>query len=68
MLFSRDADSMPRIWTGKEDIKAITKDARAAVLFLHLLSLLCHCFHYLEKELVTLRVISLYLLAPCLVY
>ncbi|KAG2658544.1 hypothetical protein PVAP13_1KG302010 [Panicum virgatum] len=29
-LFSRDADSMPRVWTGKEDIKAITKTARSA--------------------------------------
>jgi hypothetical protein len=29
-LFSRDADSMPRMWTGKEDIKAITKTARSA--------------------------------------
>ncbi|WVZ75335.1 hypothetical protein U9M48_023401 [Paspalum notatum var. saurae] len=31
-LFSRDADSMPRVWTGKEDIKAITKTARSASL------------------------------------
>ncbi|XP_009389470.2 protein ROOT HAIR DEFECTIVE 3 [Musa acuminata AAA Group] len=31
-LFSHDADSMPRIWTGKEDIKAITKTARSASL------------------------------------
>ncbi|THU72093.1 hypothetical protein C4D60_Mb04t08460 [Musa balbisiana] len=31
-LFSRDADSMPRVWTGKEDIKAITKSARSASL------------------------------------
>ncbi|KAJ1279210.1 hypothetical protein BS78_04G138000 [Paspalum vaginatum] len=29
-LFSRDADSMPRVWTGKEDIKSITKTARSA--------------------------------------
>ncbi|WOK99173.1 protein ROOT HAIR DEFECTIVE 3 [Canna indica] len=29
-LFSHDADSMPRVWTGKEDIKAITKTARCA--------------------------------------
>ncbi|KAJ3671153.1 hypothetical protein LUZ60_008579 [Juncus effusus] len=28
-LFSRDAD-MPRVWTGKEDIKSITKTARSA--------------------------------------
>ncbi|URD87803.1 GTP-binding protein that may be involved in cell development (By similarity) [Musa troglodytarum] len=31
-LFSHDVDSMPRIWTGKEDIKAITKTARSASL------------------------------------
>ncbi|RWR72594.1 protein ROOT HAIR DEFECTIVE 3-like protein [Cinnamomum micranthum f. kanehirae] len=31
-LFSRDSDSMPRVWTGKEDIKAITKTARSASL------------------------------------
>ncbi|KAK7294341.1 hypothetical protein RJT34_17230 [Clitoria ternatea] len=30
MLFSHDSDSMPRIWTGKEDIRAITKTARSA--------------------------------------
>ncbi|KAL9387931.1 hypothetical protein Peur_021055 [Populus x canadensis] len=32
MLFSHDSDSMPRIWTGKEDIRAITKTARSASL------------------------------------
>ncbi|CAA6666153.1 unnamed protein product [Spirodela intermedia] len=31
-LFSRDSDSMPRVWTGKEDIRAITKVARTASL------------------------------------
>ncbi|KAJ8643423.1 hypothetical protein MRB53_005171 [Persea americana] len=31
-LFSCDSDSMPRVWTGKEDIKAITKTARSASL------------------------------------
>ncbi|GLJ11016.1 hypothetical protein SUGI_0140450 [Cryptomeria japonica] len=31
-VFSHDADSMPRVWTGKEDIRAITKDARSASL------------------------------------
>ncbi|KAK1362827.1 Protein ROOT HAIR DEFECTIVE 3-like [Heracleum sosnowskyi] len=31
-LFSQDSDSMPRIWTEKEDIRAITKTARAASL------------------------------------
>ncbi|ERN01546.1 protein ROOT HAIR DEFECTIVE 3 isoform X1 [Amborella trichopoda] len=31
-LFSHDNDSMPRVWTGKEDIRKITKDARAASL------------------------------------
>jgi hypothetical protein len=30
MLFSHDSDSMPRVWTGKEDIRAITKTARTA--------------------------------------
>ncbi|XP_042036493.1 protein ROOT HAIR DEFECTIVE 3-like isoform X2 [Salvia splendens] len=32
MIFSHDADSMPRVWTGKEDIRAITKTARSASL------------------------------------
>lgn len=31
-LFSHDADSMPRVWTGKDDIRAITKVARSASL------------------------------------
>ncbi|XAR67631.1 hypothetical protein NMG60_11002472 [Bertholletia excelsa] len=31
-LFHHDADSMPRVWTGKEDIQAITKMARSASL------------------------------------
>ncbi|RZC51793.1 hypothetical protein C5167_020219 [Papaver somniferum] len=31
-LFSRDSDSMPRVWTGKEDIRGITKAARSASL------------------------------------
>ena len=31
MLFSHDSDSMPRVWTGKEDIRAITKTARSSV-------------------------------------
>ncbi|XP_051115883.1 protein ROOT HAIR DEFECTIVE 3-like [Andrographis paniculata] len=31
-LFSRDSDSMPRVWTGKEDIRAITKTARSSSL------------------------------------
>ncbi|KAL8113723.1 protein ROOT HAIR DEFECTIVE 3-like isoform X1 [Apium graveolens] len=31
-LFSQDSDSMPRVWTGKEDIRAITKTARSASL------------------------------------
>ncbi|KAI4330680.1 hypothetical protein MLD38_028942 [Melastoma candidum] len=31
-LFSHDNDSMPRVWTGKEDIRAITKTARSASL------------------------------------
>ncbi|WOK98505.1 hypothetical protein Cni_G07217 [Canna indica] len=31
-VFSHDKDSMPRVWTGKEDVKRITKEARAAAL------------------------------------
>ncbi|KAF6146737.1 hypothetical protein GIB67_009023 [Kingdonia uniflora] len=31
-LFSLDSDSMPRVWTGKEDIQAITKTVCAASL------------------------------------
>ncbi|KAH9664989.1 protein ROOT HAIR DEFECTIVE 3 [Citrus sinensis] len=31
-LFSHDSDSMPRVWTGKEDIRGITKLARSASL------------------------------------
>lgn len=31
-LFNHDADSMPRVWTGKEDIRAITKIARSSSL------------------------------------
>ncbi|OMO70466.1 Root hair defective 3 GTP-binding protein, partial [Corchorus capsularis] len=31
-VFSHDNDSMPRVWTGKEDIKTITKEARTASL------------------------------------
>ncbi|KAK7402264.1 hypothetical protein VNO78_14390 [Psophocarpus tetragonolobus] len=31
-LFSHDSDSMPRIWTGKEDIRAINNSARSACL------------------------------------
>ncbi|KAE9467920.1 hypothetical protein C3L33_00173, partial [Rhododendron williamsianum] len=31
-LFSQDSDSMPRVWTGKEDIRAITKMARLSSL------------------------------------
>uniref|UniRef100_A0A7N0SX25 Protein ROOT HAIR DEFECTIVE 3 homolog n=1 Tax=Kalanchoe fedtschenkoi TaxID=63787 RepID=A0A7N0SX25_KALFE len=31
-LFSRDSDSMPRVWTGKEDIRGITRNARTASL------------------------------------
>ncbi|XP_057754939.1 protein ROOT HAIR DEFECTIVE 3 homolog 2-like [Arachis stenosperma] len=31
-VFNHDADSLPRVWTGKEDIRAITRDARSASL------------------------------------
>ncbi|PQP97230.1 uncharacterized protein Pyn_09596 [Prunus yedoensis var. nudiflora] len=30
-VFNYDSDSMLRVWTGKEDIRSITKDARSAV-------------------------------------
>lgn len=29
--FNHDKDSMPRVWTGKEDIRAITREARLEV-------------------------------------
>ncbi|PQP97228.1 protein ROOT HAIR DEFECTIVE 3 homolog 2 [Prunus yedoensis var. nudiflora] len=31
-VFNYDSDSMPRVWTGNEDIRSITKDARSASL------------------------------------
>ncbi|CAL0301044.1 unnamed protein product [Lupinus luteus] len=31
-MFNHDNDSLPRVWTGKEDIRAITRDARSASL------------------------------------
>nr|KAJ0210225.1 hypothetical protein LSAT_V11C400194890 [Lactuca sativa] len=31
-IFNHDNDSMPRVWTGKEDIRAITKMARSSLL------------------------------------
>ncbi|KAL8033898.1 hypothetical protein ABFX02_13G186200 [Erythranthe guttata] len=31
-VFNHDEDFMPRVWTGKEDIKAITKEARCECL------------------------------------
>uniref|UniRef100_A0A2N9IM73 GB1/RHD3-type G domain-containing protein n=1 Tax=Fagus sylvatica TaxID=28930 RepID=A0A2N9IM73_FAGSY len=31
-VFNHDNDLMPRVWTGKEDIRAITKNARSASL------------------------------------
>nr|CAB3462560.1 unnamed protein product [Digitaria exilis] len=31
-VFSHDKDSIPRVWTGKEDVHAIAKDARSAAL------------------------------------
>lgn len=30
-VFSHDKDSIPRVWTGKEDVRAIAKEARSAV-------------------------------------
>ncbi|KAF3796049.1 ROOT HAIR DEFECTIVE 3 protein [Nymphaea thermarum] len=32
MVFSHGHDSIPRVWTGKEDIRSITKNSRAAAL------------------------------------
>ncbi|EMS50703.1 Protein ROOT HAIR DEFECTIVE 3-like protein 1 [Triticum urartu] len=32
VVFSHDKDSMPRTWTGKEDVRAIAKEARSAAL------------------------------------
>ncbi|KAK7251958.1 hypothetical protein RIF29_35589 [Crotalaria pallida] len=32
LVFNHDNDLLPRVWTGKEDIKAITRDARYASL------------------------------------
>ena len=37
-MLSRDRDSMPRTWTGDEDIRAITREARLAVLTLDIFS------------------------------
>uniref|UniRef100_A0ACD6A273 Uncharacterized protein n=1 Tax=Avena sativa TaxID=4498 RepID=A0ACD6A273_AVESA len=31
-VFSHDKDSMPRVWTGKEDVRAIARDARSSAL------------------------------------
>ncbi|KAL2341507.1 hypothetical protein Fmac_009447 [Flemingia macrophylla] len=31
-VFNHDNDSLPRVWTGKEDIRVITRDARSASL------------------------------------
>ncbi|ONM01916.1 Protein ROOT HAIR DEFECTIVE 3 homolog 2 [Zea mays] len=31
-VFSHDKDSIPRVWTGKEDVRAIAKEARSAAL------------------------------------
>ncbi|CAN6683930.1 unnamed protein product [Malus baccata var. baccata] len=32
LVFNYDSDSMPRVWTGNEDIRSITKDARTVSL------------------------------------
>lgn len=31
-MFGRDSESMPRTWAGKEDIRAITREARTGAL------------------------------------
>ncbi|XP_042417729.1 protein ROOT HAIR DEFECTIVE 3-like isoform X1 [Zingiber officinale] len=38
-VFSHDKDSMPRVWTGKENVRKITKDARTSAL--KLLAVMC---------------------------
>ena len=57
-IFSHDSDSMPRVWTGKEDIRAITKAARSAV---RSVSLLTFCYISLEQSLKHLVVASCFL-------
>lgn len=32
-VFNHDKDSLPRVWTGKEDIREITKEARSEVIY-----------------------------------
>jgi hypothetical protein len=39
-ILSRDKDSMPRTWTANEDIRAITREARLAVLIFHISSII----------------------------
>jgi hypothetical protein len=60
-LFSHDSDSMPRVWTGKEDIRAITKTARSAVCLIIvccILSLYCISVNYLYELVQSLKLLS----------
>lgn len=46
-MFSHDKDSIPRVWTGKEDVRAIAKEARSAVQEPHIFNnrhLFCFLF------------------------
>lgn len=51
-IFSHDSDSMPRVWTGKEDLRAITKLARSAVWSaIPILCLVCKAWESLNTSL-----------------
>ncbi|XP_047326317.1 protein ROOT HAIR DEFECTIVE 3 homolog 1-like [Impatiens glandulifera] len=60
-IFSNDSDSMPRVWTGKEDIRAITRRARTASL--KLLSVLAAIRLYDEADTIE-NTLSLALMDP----
>lgn len=53
-MFSHDSDSMPRVWTGKEDIRAITKTARSAVCNNYISSHCILCLNYILILLIML--------------
>lgn len=53
-VFSHDNDSLPRVWTGNENIRTITKEARSAVIFNFLLCIglqyyMCCEMSYIQK-------------------
>ena len=59
ILFSHDSDSMPRVWTGNEDIRAITKTARSSVR---------HCLRLVFVSFFPIIITSLYLCFLFLLY